>query len=88
LNITETKCGNCKYWIEPENSYGEIPGIGQCEAVVEYWDAGEWDNDGETRKLKPRYKEKLAFVQDGSDYSASLHTFSEFGCVQFVKKGD
>jgi hypothetical protein len=77
-----TTCKTCKFWEPPENDIGEIPGVGKCKAVVQFWDATEWDKDYDNRQLKPEYKSKLAFVQDGSDYYAALYTLENFGCVQ------
>ncbi len=74
-------CKTCKYWIKPDSSYGEIPGVGECKRVVLFWDATEWDDDG-IRTLVPEYIGRLAFVQDGSDYHAELRTMPDFGCVQ------
>ena len=77
------KCKDCKFWEKPDDEYrGDVPGVGICDAVVEYWDAGEWNSDG-YRQLKSKHAGKLAFVQDGSDYMAQLKTMPEFGCVQF-----
>ena len=76
-------CETCKHWRAPETPHDEIPGVGVCTAVVQFWDATEWE-DGPPygRKLLPEYATKLAFVQDGSDYRAELKTFPTFGCVQ------
>ena len=79
-------CETCKHWIEPESEYGEVPGVGKCTAVVMYWDAGEWNEAGDGRTLRKEYRDKLAFVQDGSDYSAELKTMPKFGCVQHERR--
>jgi len=77
-------CKTCKYWEKPNSEHGEVPGTGKCKAVVQFWDATEWVDDDEydTRKLKPDYDKKLAFVQDVSDCFAELKTLPDFGCVQ------
>jgi len=77
------KCKTCKHWVKPESDYGEVPGTGNCKAVVQFWNATEWNApDYEERTLKPEYSTTLAFVQDGSDYYAELKTLPDFGCVQ------
>ena len=78
-------CKTCTYWLPPESPYGEIRGVGKCQAVVQFWNATEWDYDETNdfgRRLRPEYADKLAFVQDGSDYYAELKTLPDFGCVQ------
>ncbi len=75
-------CRTCRHWKRPDSEYGEIPGIGTCGAVVQYWDAAEWVANSIKRQLRPEYAGKLAFVQDGSDYHAELNTLPDFGCNQ------
>lgn len=81
-----SKCETCKYWEEPENEFGEVPGTGTCKAVVQFWDATEWSADADARVLSKEFVGRLAFVQDGSDYYAALKTFPDFGCVQHEEK--
>lgn len=76
------RCKTCKHWEKPESYYGEVPGTGNCKAVVQFWDCTEWKADGNFRGLKNECANKLAFVQDGSDYYAELKTLPDFGCVQ------
>lgn len=76
------RCNTCKHWQRPENDYGEIPGTGKCNAVVEFWVAAEWDENYEKRDLKPEYANKLAFVKDSSSHFAEMTTSPMFGCVQ------
>lgn len=76
------RCKTCKYWQKPDSDYGEVPGTGKCTAVVQFWNATEWDEDYDKRTLKSEYANRLAFVQDGSDYYAELKTLPDFGCVQ------
>jgi hypothetical protein len=76
------RCKTCKHWEKPESDYGEVPGTGKCKAVPQFWDVTEWARDYGTRTLKPEYADRLAFVQDGSDYRAELKTLADFGCVQ------
>lgn len=83
---TMEQCKTCKHWEAPDNDkYGEVPGIGWCEAAPQYWTAAEWDEDGERRTLKPEHAGVLALVEDGSDYHAALRTFPDFGCVSHDK---
>lgn len=101
--MTIKNCKTCKYWVEPESyTMGEVPGVGKCIAVVNFWDAAKWVEaddpafkhllkEGQPdylpfRVLKPEYAAKLAFVQDASNYSAQLKTKAEFGCVQHEPK--
>ena len=82
-------CKTCRNWEPPENdSFGDVPGVGRCGAVPHYWDAGDWDDMGERRILKPEYKDVLAFAQDASDYRASLMTMPNFGCVMHARRKD
>jgi|GEM_PF-4606909 len=62
-----------------------MPGIGICSAALTYWDATDWGADGMARALKPQHKDKKAFVQDGSDYMATLKTLPDFGCVMHAQ---
>jgi hypothetical protein len=81
-------CNTCKYW-EQSKQNREINNVGNCNAVVMYWEATDWVRNSEddvSLQLKEPYKHKLAFVQDGSDYAASLLTLPTFGCVQHEEK--
>ena len=80
------RCDGCQYWInDPEENYRAVSGIGECKKAVELWDATEWvknEGDGYTERLvKPELADQMSFVQDGSDYSASLWTKPEFFCA-------
>lgn len=55
--------------------------MGSCDAVPQYWDVTDWDEDGTGRVMKPEYTKTTAFCQDGSDYSATLYTKPEHGCT-------
>ena len=75
-------CKTCKYWQHlNKDQYSEINGTSKCKKVVQAWDATQWDEDGQ-RVVKTEYKNQLFFVQDGSDYYATLLTSPDFGCVQ------
>ena len=76
------RCETCKHWDRPKSDYGEVPGTGKCKAVVQFWKATEWNEDYDRRTLKPEFSNRLAFVQDGSDYYAELKTLPGFGCAQ------
>lgn len=85
MEIGMKTCKTCKFWEIPENQYGEVPGTGKCNAMPQFWDASEWVEDSDSRKIKPEYAGKLAFVRDGSDYYAALMTMPEFGCALHEK---
>lgn len=82
-------CETCKHW-EAWKSHADYKhGIDECKMVVMWWDVSEWDYDAEgviVRSISPQYKDQKAFVQDGSDYSASLYTRNDFGCVSYERK--
>ena len=82
------RCKTCKHWEKPRNDYGEVPGTGTCNAIPQLWDASEWDDDGESRVLKTKHADRLAFLQDGSDYLAMLKTLPDFGCVHHEPLAD
>ena len=76
-------CKTCKHW----NRDGQGPSanpikIGVCTRAMMFWDATEWDADGQGRAFKDRDNHELFFVQDGSDYMADLLTMPDFGCNQ------
>lgn len=79
-------CKTCKHWAAPEADSRRVPITGECKAVPHYWDVSEWSADGRSRVIKKEYAHCLAFSQDGSDYSASLETLPDFGCVQHQPK--
>lgn len=45
-----------------------------------YWDVTEWREDG-TLRLAGEHANTTAFVQDASDYRATLYTMGEHGCT-------
>lgn len=80
------RCASCAHWYATE--YPIPLEVGDCHAVVQLWDASDWadddDDDGDVRRvILPKYADRLAFVQDGSDYRAYLVTRPAFGCVQW-----
>lgn len=83
----QNACENCKYWdVSDKYEVGHNLGMGICSAAPMFWDCTEWDKNGERRFTKEHQNTK-AFVQDGSDYRASLLTRPEFSCVSFDPKG-
>jgi len=87
---TAMRCDHCRHWfLDPEDSYRAIPGIKECRKAVQLWDATEWvedepDEDGDLGVNRlPKDSTQMSFVQDGSDYMASLWTKPEFFCAHF-----
>lgn len=80
-------CGTCKFW-EPQDWHCSPYQLGRCEKAVMFWEATEWDSDYNARTLKDEYKDAKSFAQDGSDYSASLITMPDFGCVSHCEKDE
>lgn len=80
-------CSTCKNW-KPRDEYetGHSLGLGKCAAAAMFWDATEWDEEGNARQFKPAFKDTKAFVQDGSDYKADLLTRPDFGCVSYADR--
>ena len=83
------RCDDCRHWEPEPESYRAIKGIGECTKAVELWETTEWtkDESGEDsycdRTVKAEYIDQMSFVQDGSDYSASLWTKPEFFCAHY-----
>lgn len=84
------KCETCEHWEPWDSPAGFKKDIGECKMVVMWWNASEWSyKNGEVhRTIHAQYKDQKAFVQDGSDYSASLYTRNDFGCVSYEKRGE
>lgn len=85
-----TFCESCKHWDKKEpDPYGSDPqaslGLGRCRKVEMFWDATEWNEEGDGRQFIQPIETK-AFVQDGSDFAAYLYTMPDFGCVQHESK--
>lgn len=82
------RCETCAHWEEWKSDRAFKQGVGECKMVVMFWDASEWgDEDSDyQRVIAPEYKDQKAFVQDGSDYSASLYTRKDFGCVEHKER--
>ena len=82
------RCGTCLHWQARDPRPDLAANVRQCTQVSNYWDASEWVKiDGDVvRMLRPLYANRLAFVQDASDYYATLLTTAEFGCVQWQRR--
>ena len=80
--MSTKKCETCKFWDNPKQCREAEFVTGECRRVKMYWDATEWNLDGDGRRLSADAATDLAFVQDASDYSAYLITLPQFGCVQ------
>lgn len=79
------KCETCAHWERFETQTQFKKDIGECSMVVMFWDSSTWDSDG-NRKMLPEYVNQKAFVQDGSDYSASFFTRNDFGCIEYKER--
>ena len=86
--MSENTCKTCEFWKDTDGDYpkGSIE-LGKCKRVKMFWDCTEWEDIPDhwecRRVLTEEAKDELAFVQDGSDYSAELITRPDFGCVQW-----
>ena len=83
MNVNNKNCGNCVHWGGISYKNGTIK---KCNNTPMFWDATKWDDEGETRIVKPEYINNKAFVQDGSDYKADLLTMAGFCCNQHTDK--
>lgn len=84
-------CKNCKYWKISERYPIKNTEVGKCKRVKMFWESTKWAGSDDTddwslRVLTDESKNDKAFVQDGSDYQASLLTLEDFGCNQFENK--
>ncbi len=81
-------CNKCKWWEKNENGgYKTKINLGECRRAKPFWEQTEWNGDEYEfeRVLKPECANDLFFVQDGSDYMATLLTRSNFSCKCFEK---
>ncbi len=82
-------CESCKYWGTGDDDDNKLNGsLKPCTKVRMFYDCTDWNDDVESenycnRELMDKYKDHKAFVQDGSDYKATLYVMSDFGCVQY-----
>lgn len=79
--MSMSTCNTCRFW--SDKIYDTVNGVElrKCTNVPMFWNATEWNDDGDGRTFTDKHADKLAFVQDGSDYSAVLITRGNFGCV-------
>ena len=73
-------CNTCAHWGKEEDQ--EL-GVRKCAAVPMLFDSFTWSENFDRRVIRPECANKKAFVQDGSDYYASLRTRADFGCNQW-----
>lgn len=89
--MTTMRCENCKHWEDMGDvEYPIYIGVGRCKRVKMFWDSTEWKEIEyqDARVLKAESINDKAFVQDGSDYHATLITRPDFGCVQYEAQID
>lgn len=81
-------CATCKHW-KPSGPYetGRSLGLGSCNAAPMLWESTEWRKDKDGRVFKPEAEGITAFVQDGSDYIATLYTRAGHGCTMHAPAG-
>ncbi len=86
--ITQISCRDCKYWKAPgPNDYREVTDLGECSHAPMFWNATKWREEPEEgRTYLPEYVDRLFFVQDGSDYYATLLTKENFYCAHATAK--
>ena len=84
------RCDQCKFWHKGEYKHASTLKVSLCTKATQWWDASEWacpsgyDDKGiQLRRLKPEFEGTKMFVQDGSDYRASLYTAADFFCAHF-----
>ena len=85
------RCDQCKYWqTDNQKRAGKLV-VSRCAKALMWWDTTEWTVEDDTtdvdwdnqRRLLPESEGNKMFVQDGSDYSASLFTAPDFHCAHF-----
>jgi hypothetical protein len=79
------RCDECKYMSTDAREYGPIK-LYRCKAVPMPYDASEWSDETGERVIISKFEDTLAFVQDASDYAASLLVRPEFYCAMFKAK--
>lgn len=93
------RCDQCKHWPDKADEWeGEQAGLRECQAVRPRWDIADeasaalagtaYDSDeNEKRFTEVRIaalRDAKAYVQDGSQYTASLWTMPDFFCALFT----
>lgn len=85
------KCADCKYWSGEYEWEGPIK-VKRCFKAIQYWDASEWgkDENGLDDYISriELDSSQMMYVQDGSDYHASLLTKADFFCAHFEEKAN
>lgn len=77
------RCETCTHWARWRDS---TINLGTCKKVLRYWEATDWDaTTFDDTLVTPDAK---FFVQDAEDYSASLYTRNNFGCVEYMEKAN
>jgi len=81
------RCETCVFWdAQRDHSFGGMGGgVRACNAAPMFWESTRWTADGEGREFTTP-PTVTAFVQDGSDYSASLYTQAHHGCTMHSPK--
>ena len=83
-------CKDCAFWHREDcrkrgKTVGYIFGLGECTAAKMLWDVAIWDDDGKIGFTKEGENTNV-FLQDGSDYKATMATRPDFGCVSWKAK--
>ena len=78
-------CESCKHW-DDEGHQNRYLNTRECTKVTMLYDSIEYNKSTDKYQLKERKKDCKAFVQDASDYSATLYTMPDFGCVMWETK--
>lgn len=88
--LSEAKCGTCKHWNGEEESWDSEAAHpwGKCKRIHHgYWqklfdDDPEYGRDYYAKKEGiDNFQAQTAFTMDGSDYTSSLNTHANFGCI-------
>lgn len=80
------RCATCKWWKIIEPTFWDNPGT-----KMEFIQLGRGIGSahvGECSRAEMGTPDTLAMAVDCEDYSASLLTFADFGCVQWESKDD
>jgi len=81
------RCDQCKYWNTKEQKNAVNITVSECSKALMWWDSTEWSDKNEpydcARKLTKEAEGTKMFVQDGSDYTATLYTTADFYCAHF-----
>lgn len=78
-------CQTCKFWNQNTDNKTMFE-FGYCKKVVMFWDGTDWEEKNGDYSRNRTNPEQKFFVQDGSDYSATLITTPDFGCNQAEQK--